>query len=137
MTRTTAGEPRDPGPARRQSPVEREPVTPSPPTVSVPDWLYRRDRTIDGSQSGRYSPPQRQGRFRPIAKPTPTMIPPGQIRPGLSYRGRTYSPRLWTVPIQINRTGSGLPFRPCIYSWPFSSPPTLTDRKVLSLNSYQ
>src|ERR1700687_4079508 len=26
------------------------------------------------------------------------MIPPGQIRPGLSYRGRAYSPRLWTVP---------------------------------------
>src|SRR6202023_1422494 len=99
MTRMTAGEPHDPGFARRPSPVEREPVIPSPPTVSVPDWRYRRDRTIDGSQSGRYSPPRRQGRFRPIAKPTPTTIPPGQIRPGLSYRGRTYPPRLWTVPV--------------------------------------
>src|SRR3954451_3463584 len=99
MTRTTADEPRDPVPARRPSPVEREPVTPSPRTVSVPAWRYRRDRTIDGSQSGRCSRQRRQGRFRPIAKPTPTLIPPGQFRPGLSYRGRTYLPRLWTVPI--------------------------------------
>src|ERR1700688_978793 len=96
MTRTTAGEPRDLGPARRPSPVEREPVTPSPPTVSVPDWLYRRDRTIDGSQSGRYSPPPRQGRFRPIAKPNPSKIPPARIRPRMSYRG-------WTYPLSVRR----------------------------------
>ena len=58
----------------------------------VPDWLYRRDRTIDGSQSGGYSPPPRQGRFRPIAKPTPSIIPPGQIWLRLSYHGCTYPP---------------------------------------------
>src|SRR5229473_8270736 len=103
MTRKTVGEPRDPGPARRQSPVEREPATPSPRTVSVQDWRYRRDRSIDGSRSGRYYPP-RQGRFRPIARPTPSTIPPGQIGPGPSYRGQTFLPRLWTVPRPVLHT---------------------------------